>query len=146
VICSPTPSEPYCHGLEPVEDKKNDGGGNNCTCHDSQRYYIGLVLPVGMLAGRTTTAKKGMGIHFLAVATRSCDGFEHSVILIYPQLIAIDPRQYHSAGDGYVYRLVKEENTTGALSYSTIYLYASLNPSSVSLNRGRKNITGSDIT
>jgi hypothetical protein len=64
-------------GSESVEDKKNSGSCNDCTYHDNEGYHKVLVLPIGMLTGRTTTAKEGMGIHAFTVAAGSCDGPGH---------------------------------------------------------------------
>ena len=74
-----TPETRY--GLDLGEYDQDSGHCDNCTHHDSQGYYIALVLPIDDFTGRTTTAKESMAKHFLTVAARSCDGFEHSGIL-----------------------------------------------------------------
>ena len=83
----------FINGLELGEYKKHSGYCNNCTYHDGQGYHVALVLPIGYLAGRTTTAKESMGIHFLTITAGSHDGFEHLRIVTLWQLFAIDLRQ-----------------------------------------------------
>ena len=75
------------------EEKNNAGPRNNCTHQDGHGYHITLVLPIDKLTGRTTTAKKGVGIHFLTMSARSCDRSEHLLILAFLRLSAIDPNQ-----------------------------------------------------
>lgn len=83
---------------EPIEDKDNAGSRDNGANQDGQRDHIALVLPVHNPTVRAATAQKSMGIRFLAVTARSCDGFKHPLILASWQLAAIDPYQYHSSG------------------------------------------------
>jgi len=65
------------HDSEPVDDNNTARSHNNYTYQDGQGNHVALVLPIDKLAGRTTTAKKGMGIHSLTMATWSCDRSEH---------------------------------------------------------------------
>jgi hypothetical protein len=85
------------YGSELTEEKNNNGTYRNCAHQDGQGDHIALVLPVGNLAGRTTTTHKRVGIRLFTAAARSCDGFEHPGILTCLKSFAIDPHQYHSA-------------------------------------------------
>lgn len=74
-------------GLSLVEVSNHKISCNKCTYNDSQRHNIALILPVDYLAGRTPTAKKGMGILSPTVTTRSFDGSKHSFFLSCWQLL-----------------------------------------------------------
>jgi hypothetical protein len=118
-LTCPTLFKALSADLELIENKDNAGSRDNCANQDGQWDHIALVLPVHNPAMWAATAKKSMGIPFLTVTARSCDGFKHPLILASWRLAAIDPHQYHSSG------LVELGNSLMDFKYHLICINAS---------------------